>query len=1041
MSVPGSASPLFLATAAAADVAAYQIDRSLRFNSADSAYLSKDFSTAGNRRTWTWSGWVKRGATDGYVALFGNENYDVIQFRSGSGVNDDIDIFFNGTTDGRRISASFFRDFSAWYHIVVACDTTQAAASDKVKLYVNGVEQSLTAANAIANNYQTSFNSNVEHYVGATKNTSIFRHFDGYLAEVYFIDGQALAASDFGEYDSNSVWQPKQYSGTYGTNGFYLKFADNSSNSALGTDSSGNSNTWTVNNLTAEDSRTLNGIVLDGSDDYLSFANDSDFDLGQSSEAFTIEAWVKADNASQTGAIFTRGGGASGWNSTDGHNYLLMTYLGSIYFQWWEGTTDRSINGSTLDQGKWTHVAAVYDGTDVKLYKNGTQIASYSNASFGLVTTRDITSIGRHPDDTGDWDGNISNVRVVKGTAVYTQAFTPSNDLTNVTNTIVLCCKSSSSATASVVTPSTITSNGNVAAGTFHDGTSANDSLIDTPTNYTASGNNGGNYATINALQSSATLSNGNLDVVTPTNGNGLSVGTIGMSSGKYYWEVTINASVSYPVIGIVGNGQDVAAGQYVGYLSNSWGYQADGNSRNNNSTSSYGSTYANGDVIGVAFDADTGSLYFYKNGTAQNSGTAVTTSADSGPYFPAASDYNTTTSDSFVFNFGQRPFAYTPPTGYVSLCTQNLSESACASIPDGSTEMDVVLYTGNSSTQDVTGLSFNPDLLWVKSRTNPSSGNYHHLHDSVRGLSSGFYKNLYSNTDETEDTYSGSARGGVTSFNNDGFSLANSGTDPDYYHLNQNTYTYVAWAWNAGTTAAASNTDGNITSSVKVNQSAGFSIVTYSASTQASASVGHGLNAVPTFIIAKSRTVQSNWYVWFPVLDNAGKINQTLYLNTTDDKTNVTEAWGHSSQMTTSTFAVHPTSGNATNNGDMVAYVFTPIEGFSAFGSYVGTGTEDNSAPFVYCGFRPKFLLLKNSDVGSSGYDWHINDAERDSYNASDSYLNANNNNQEATYAAIDFLSNGFKLKKTGASYNGDGHTHVFAAFAEHPFRTARAR
>jgi len=165
------------------------------------------------------------------------------------------------------------------------------------------------------------------------------------------------------------------------------------------------------------------------------------------------------------------------------------------------------------------------------------------------------------------------------------------------------------------------------------------DSLIDSPTNYTAeSGNNGGNYATINSGQSSATLTNGNLNVVTGTSGNGMSVGTIGMSSGKYYWEVTLNAAQNYAVIGIVGPNQAFLAGNYVGLDSNSWGYQGDGNSRNNNSTSSYGNSYVDGDVIGVAFDADTGSLYFYKNGTVQNSGTPVTTLADNGPYFAKGS-------------------------------------------------------------------------------------------------------------------------------------------------------------------------------------------------------------------------------------------------------------------------------------------------------------------------------------------------------------------------------------------------------------------
>jgi hypothetical protein len=322
------------------------------------------------------------------------------------------------------------------------------------------------------------------------------------------------------------------------------------------------------------------------------------------------------------------------------------------------------------------------------------------------------------------------------------------------------------------------------------------------------------------------------------------------------------------------------------------------------------------------------------------------------------------------------------------------------------------------------------PDLVWLKSRFVDSAK--HILTDSVRGD----HKELYSNTDENE-----SDPGYGVEIKSNGFTVPGVADN----RLNGTNRDYVAWAWNAGTASAASNTDGNITSSVKANQSAGFSIVTYSASTQASASVGHGLNAVPAFIIAKSRNVSSNWYVWFPVLDNAGKINQTLYLNTTDDKDNVTEAWGHASQMTTSTFGVHPTSGNATNNGNMLALVFTPIEGFSSFGSYTGNGDTNGNGTYVYTGMRPKFVLIKATSADSQN--WYILDAARDPHNLTANKLEPNTNNSEnaspntATTNSLDLLSNGFKLKTSNDGTNKSNTTYAYAAFGEHPFRTARAR
>jgi hypothetical protein len=231
----------------------YRIERSLRFNSADSANLTRTFSSAGNRKTWTWSGWVKLGLISNDRCLF-SAQASATAINLGSYISP-YTLVVDGTYDGTRHlrhTSAIFRDPSAWYHIVVALDTTQATDTNRVKVYVNGVQVSLTTA-AVgswpAQNSDGSINNNIQHCVGQRINTTDY-NYDGYLTEVNFIDGQALTPTDFGEFNSDTgVWQPIKYTGTYGTNGFYLNFSDNASTSALGDDFSGNGNDWTTNNF------------------------------------------------------------------------------------------------------------------------------------------------------------------------------------------------------------------------------------------------------------------------------------------------------------------------------------------------------------------------------------------------------------------------------------------------------------------------------------------------------------------------------------------------------------------------------------------------------------------------------------------------------------------------------------------------------------------------------------------------------------------------------------------------------------------------
>jgi hypothetical protein len=231
----------------------YQISRSLRFNSADSAYLNRTPASAGNRKTWTWSGWVKRSGfgSNQYLfnGAFNSSNQTNIQFYPSS--SETLIIFSNssGATVLNLVTTQVLKDPSAWYHIVVSIDTTQATSSNRAKLYINGSQvTSFSTETYPSQNADLNINDSVSHSIGAYITPSVF--FNGYLTEINFIDGQALTPSSFGETDAvTGRWKAKAYSGSYGTNGFYLKFADNSSTAALGTDSSGNGNTWTVNNF------------------------------------------------------------------------------------------------------------------------------------------------------------------------------------------------------------------------------------------------------------------------------------------------------------------------------------------------------------------------------------------------------------------------------------------------------------------------------------------------------------------------------------------------------------------------------------------------------------------------------------------------------------------------------------------------------------------------------------------------------------------------------------------------------------------------
>jgi hypothetical protein len=476
MSIPGSASPLLLASTAAAG--AYQVSRSLRFNSADSAYLSKlTWGTSTNAKKGTFSLWVKRSG-------LGSTRYLVYAYDGSAGnsfgiyfVSDDTIRFqFGGSSVQDIVTSAVFRDPSAWYHLVLVWDTTDGTPANRTKIYVNNVQQTLSTANYPTQNANAQFPSTVDNFIGFT-NTATF---SGYLANIHFIDGQALTPSSFTETDATTGQLiPKTYTGSYGTNGFNLLFADNSSNTAatLGKDTSGLSNNWTPNNL---------------------------------------------------------------------------------------------------------------------------------------------------------------------------------------------------SVTAGV----------------------GNDSLVDSPTNYgTDTGVGGevrGNYATWNPLNASGTLSDGNLQGVTSTGGTRSLATTVSVSSGKFYVEIrcsnvavgsygaNLSIGVSLFTFPIDSNSRNYSFADGVTYY-------ADGTKYVNGSNSSYGASYATGDIIGIAINIDSNQITFYKNGVSQG----AISKTFSGAYVITVTEGDSTQQSTVILNAGQRAFAYTAPSGFKALCTQNLPEGTITT--SGS-------FTGNAS-------------------------------------------------------------------------------------------------------------------------------------------------------------------------------------------------------------------------------------------------------------------------------------------------------------------------------------------------------
>jgi hypothetical protein len=691
------------------------------------------------------------------------------------------------------------------------------------------------------------------------------------------------------------------------------------------------------------------------------------------------------------------------------------------------------------DPSAWYHFVLTVDTTQatannrVRLYVNGSEVTAFSTTnnpsqnSDTFVNNNILHRMG-YDMNNGPFDGYFAEINFIDGQALTPSSFGETNPVTGVwqpkkyvgtygTNGFYLNFSDNSAATAAAIGKDS-SGNGNnwtpnnisVTAGTTYD------SMIDSPTAYADGSTGRGNYCVLNPLRYSTngSLSSANLNYANGSgDNNAKAFATFGISSGKWYYEAAYVSGVSDSRV-LWGFGTDATS---VTSVSLPFEYSFNGQSAN---------------TMQIAIDYDAGKIWYGFNNTWVSSGNP---SAGTNPYqtftpssypilVPGVRIYGaadgTTTS---AANFGQRPFTYTPPTGYKALNTLNL---ATPTITRGDAFFNVNTWTGDQSARTITNSgAMQPDFLWTKSRSNAED---HRLSDSVRGGNGTVLGTLASNTTGVEafDT-------DVTGFTSTGFNIRAGTNSP-----NVTGRTYVGWQWQAGRGTNTSNTSGSITSTVSANTTAGFSVVSYTG-TGSAATVGHGLGVAPRMIITKKRSGAQSWGVGHAGINSGSSPwNYYLELDLTNGQAASSAAWNNTAP-TSSVFSVG-TGGDFNSSGaNYIAYCFAAVTGYSAFGSYTGNGSTDG--PFVFTGFRPRWIMVKRTD--STG-DWPIIDSARNGYNQTNPYLFANLSNAEYTtspFYELDILSNGFKFRNTGTSGNASGGTYIYAAFAENPFRYALAR
>jgi hypothetical protein len=404
----------------------------LRFNSASSDYLNRTPASAGNRTTWTWSGWVKRSILGSVKILFSAGTSGTNDTTLYFGNSDDKLIFFNRISSsvlGYLETNQLFRDVSAWYHIVAVWNSNNATAGDRMRLYVNGSEITSFASDTNPSLNENSFiNNNVAHYIGNDSSLSSINYYGGYLSEVNFIDGQALTPSSFGASNSSGVWYPIPYQGTYGTNGFYLKFANSAS---LGTDSSGNTNTFTVNGGIASTSQS------------------TDTELNNFATWNPLYPLLPAGGLSNGNLTAKTNGADSIWRAvisnigaSTGKWYAEIKWVAGSYFQYGFISSKLASARQNFDLTEVYNYQYVISGTN--LFSNGSLTSSFAPATATgdiIMLALDMTNAKLYWGKNGTWINSANP-------ALGTNGISIGGDTTEYWN--FACCIYSSSGTGDV---------------------------------------------------------------------------------------------------------------------------------------------------------------------------------------------------------------------------------------------------------------------------------------------------------------------------------------------------------------------------------------------------------------------------------------------------------------------------------------------------------------------------------------------------------------------------------------------------------------
>jgi hypothetical protein len=771
------------------------------------------------------------------------------------------------------------------------------------------------------------------------------------------------------------------------------------------------------------------------------------------SQKWTFSEWIKRSSLSSNQFILQAGNSVNNeaqWYFQTDNTIRFYQYTGSYQYDF---TTVQVFR----DPSAWYHLVVQYDSTQATaanrfiVYINGSQITLTTSTSVSLnATNSKVNSAVSHDIGGSNIEARWSNVYLTEINFIDGQALTPSsfgqtNAQTGVwepiayagtygTNGFYLNFSDNSNTTAATLGKDYSGNGNNFTPNNFSVTAGAgNDSMVDVPTPYGvdtgAGGTVRGNYSTWSPLANlGLTLTNGNLsNSYTTTSWTG-TTGTMAMDSGTWYFEYTVSATATYTQIGVIGTGRPLPTGgfQLQNGTAYAWTYQTYGGLGNNSTYITSGITSATtNDIIMVAVDVSNGKIWFGKNGTWFNSGSPSTGANAaytnlSGSMIPAIYSYGTESGDT---NFGQRPFAYTAPSGFKALCTQNLPTPTigATTATQAGKYFNAVTYTGTGSSLGVTGVGFQPDWVWVKGRSGATD---HSLYDAVRGVQ----KQLESNTTDSETTETT----GLTAFGSDGF------TTGALAQINTSAATYVAWNWKANG-AGSTNTAGTITSTVSANTTAGFSVLTYQSNGTSGATIGHGLGATPALVIVIKRNA-----VHHPRVGTSAGASASApivgYLTLTNALG--VEAATFTSFNSTTIVVGNGGDSNSTSGDNYVMYCFAPIASYSAIGSYTGNGSADG--PFVYTGFRPRYILIKATTSFANSF-WMIFDTSRNTYNRANAFLRANLSDAEGVGFGsgdyLDILSNGFKLTSTPDSLNGSAITYFYMAFAENPFKYSLAR